>query len=121
MTASNYAEENVREHLAMADRLFSDGNNDQAAMCLYRAVVFAMKLAAEWRGQECEGEEDMHALALNLDEEYGPPGWHVTGVATACAFHDNAQLHYLDYDDLLDSRPLVRDLVEQLVKYRNGG
>ena len=121
MTASGYVDESAHEYLAMADRHFKAGNYDDGAVFLYRAVARAMELVAETRGQRCEGEDEMHALALRLDEEYEPSGWHIGGLASACAFNDNAKFHYLDYHDLLTSRSLVEELVERLVEYRKDG
>ena len=115
------ASRDASEYLALADRHFKIGKYDDGSVLLYRAVAQAMELVAEARGQQCEGEDDMHALALMLDEEHGPPGWHIGGLASACAFNDNAQFHYLDYNDLLTSRPLVEELVERLVEYQKGG
>ena len=116
---SQEAPESIHRYLEVADALFSDGKNDDGSVMLYQAVSSAMQMLAEVWGVPCEGEDDMHTLASQLDEKYGPQGWHFGALASACAFNDNAKYHYLDYDELLTSRPSVSQLVDRLTSYRD--
>lgn len=111
--------ETIHSYLELADTFFNSGKNDDGSVMLYKAVSSAMHMLAEVWGVPCEGEDDMHALASELDEKYGPQGWHFGTLASACAFNDNAKYHYLDYDELLTSRPSVSLLVDRLTGYRD--
>ena len=116
------APETVGQHaaynfLALADREFDAGNNDEGAVFLYKAVSYALQYLAEARYTPILDEEGLHCLANRLDFDYGTEGWHFNALAAACALHDNAQFHDLNYDELLSGRPLVRELVNRVLKY----
>ena len=76
-----------------------------------------MKSLAKARYAPIEGEEGLHSLANRLDHDHGTEGWHFNALAAACALHDNAQFHDLDYEELLSIRPIVRELVQRVVEY----
>ncbi len=104
-------------YLSLSDREFDAGNNDEGAVFLYQAVSCAMKSLAKARYTPIEDEEGLHSLANRLDLDHGTEGWHFNALAAACALHDNAQFHDLDYGDLLNGRQIVRELVHRVVGY----
>ena len=117
MSTGTADQQAIYNYLALADREFDAGNNDEGAVFLYQAVSCALKFLALARYTPVEGEDGLHSLANRLDLDHGTESWHFNVLAAACALHDNAQFHDLDYDELLNSRPLVRELVHRVVGY----
>ena len=117
------APETVGQHaaynfLALADREFDAGKQRRrCGIPLAKAVSYALQYLAEARYTPILDEEGLHCLANRLDFDYGTEGWHFNALAAACALHDNAQFHDLNYDELLSGRPLVRELVNRVLKY----
>lgn len=117
MLAETADQQAVHNYLALSDREFESGNYDEGAVFLYQAVSQAMRLLAKARYAPIEGEGGLHSLAHRLDIDNDTPGWHFNALAAACALNDNAQFHDLDYEELLNSRPLVHELIHRVLRY----
>lgn len=107
----------IYNYLSLSDREFDTGNYDEGSVFLYQAVSCAMKHLAQSRNSPIEDERGFHSLASQLDLDRGTQGWHFNALAAACALHDNAQYHDLNYDELLNGREVVRELVHRVLEY----